>query len=404
MSKIPQKKLEVPLNWHVAPLGDLLISSDYGTSKSTNESEGVPVLGMSNINDGKVTVKNTKFVELSNEEIEKLKLNREDLLFNRTNSYEHIGKTGIFNSDGEYIFASYLVRLITDKNKVLPKFLNYYMNTEDSRRKLKRLATQGVQQVNINPSTLKRLFYVRLPQSLEEQQKISEILTSWEKAIELKDKLIEKKTTQKKGLMQKLLTGDVRTPGFNEKWREVKLGDVLKERKEVGFNELELLAITSSKGVVKRTEVDIKDNSSEDKSKYKRICPNDIGYNTMRMWQGVSGVSKYEGIVSPAYTILKPNKVDPLFMGYLFKLPKVIDLFRRHSQGLVNDTLNLKYSNFKAIKVRIPSDINEQLNISKILQTLDKEIDLLVKEKETLIDHKRGLMQLLLTGKVRVNV
>src|SRR5690625_3322055 len=132
--------------------------------------------------------------------------------------------------------------------------------------------------------------------TLKEQEKIASILSTWDKAIELKEKLIEQKKEQKKGLMQKLLMGEVRLPGFDEDWVEVKLGDVLKERRETGFNDLELLAITASRGVVKRTEVDIKDNSSADKSRYKRILPNDIGYNTMRMWQGVSGISRYEGI------------------------------------------------------------------------------------------------------------
>lgn len=237
------------------------------------------------------------------------------------------------------------------------------------------------------------------------EKKIASILSTWDKAIELKEKLIEQKKEQKKGLMQKLLTGEMRLPGFDREWKEVILGSVLKERKEIGFDYLELLAITSNKGVVRRTEVDIKDNSSEDKSKYKRILPNDIGYNTMRMWQGVSGVSKYEGIVSPAYTILIPTeKVNPEFIGYLFKHPKVVNLFKRHSQGLVSDTLNLKYENFKVIKLVMPLDIEEQKRISEVLLCIDKEIEALQREIAAFISQKRGLMQSLLTGKVRVKV
>jgi type I restriction enzyme S subunit len=89
-------------------------------------------------------------------------------------------------------------------------------------------------------------------------------------------------------------------------------------------------------------------------------------------------------------------------MGYLFKLPKVIDKFRRYSQGLVDDTLNLKYENFKVIKVKIPQDVNEQKAIAQILICVDKEIEFLEKELEALKQQKKGLMQLLLTGKVRV--
>lgn len=205
--------------------------------------------------------------------------------------------------------------------------------------------------------------------------------------------------------MQKLLTGKVRINGYKEEWKEVTLGSVFKERKDIGYENLELLAITSQKGVVKRSEVNIKDTSSEDKSKYKRICPNDIGYNTMRMWQGVSGVSKYEGIVSPAYTILIPTKnINSQFMGYLFKLPTVINLFKRFSQGLVDDTLNLKYENFKIIKVKIPGSLQEQEMIAEILNTLDEELSILNYEKELIHNQKQGLIQNLLTGKIRVKV
>ena len=82
----------------------------------------------------------------------------------------------------------------------------------------------------------------------------------------------------------------------------------------------------------------------DDKSKYLKICTGDIGYNTMRMWQGVSAYSYYEGIVSPAYTVLKPiNSIDSKYFSYLFKMPEIIFMFYRYSQGLVDDTRSLKY-------------------------------------------------------------
>ncbi|MBB6713404.1 restriction endonuclease subunit S [Clostridium gasigenes] len=239
--------------------------------------------------------------------------------------------------------------------------------------------------------------------SYDEQKKILLIYKTLEKNIILKEKIFKEKQNSKKGLMQNLLTANIRIKGFYKDWKHVKIGTVMKERREIGYNNLELLAITSSNGVVRRVEVDIRDNSSEDKSKYKRILPGDVGYNTMRMWQGVSGISKYEGIVSPAYTILKPiDKVNSEFMAHLFKLPQIINLFHRYSQGLVNDTLNLKYENLKGINVYIPQELGEQKEISKILNLADKEIDLLKKEIQLLKEQKKGLMQLLLTGRVRV--
>lgn len=263
--------------------------------------------------------------------------------------------------------------------------------------------SQGSTFEAISGSDIKN-FSILVP-TLKEQEKIAEILSTWDLAIEKQEQLIEKKKEFKKGLMQRLLSGEFRFKEFKDKWKTIKLGEAFKERKETGFVDLELLAITTANGVVRRTEVDVKDTSSEDKTKYKRILPGDIGYNTMRMWQGVSGLSKYEGIVSPAYTILKPmDNINSLYMSYLFKVPKIINLFYRHSQGLVSDTLNLKYENFKDIKVCIPDSIEEQKKIADVFANCDKEIKLLEKELEALNFQKKGLMQRLLTGEVRVKV
>lgn len=236
-----------------------------------------------------------------------------------------------------------------------------------------------------------------------EQKKIAEILTTQDKVIELKEKLLAEKQQQKKYLMQQLLTGKKRLMGFEGEWKKDNLGALFTERVETNCEHMELLAITGTQGVIPRSLLDLKDNSSEDKSKYLHICFGDIGYNTMRMWQGVSAYSNYEGIVSPAYTILKPkDEICAKYFSYLFKLPEIVFLFYRFSQGLVDDTRNLKYENFSKIKVKFPNDESEQEAISKVFEAVDKEIKLLqqnlVQEKQK----KKALMQLLLTGIVRV--
>ncbi|MCF0223653.1 MAG: restriction endonuclease subunit S [Fibrobacter sp.] len=183
-----------------------------------------------------------------------------------------------------------------------------------------------------------------------------------------------------------------------KEWTHAKLGSLFADRNEVDCSDKELLSITAERGVIPRSEIAGKDNSSEDKSKYKCIHVGDIGYNTMRMWQGVSALSAYEGIVSPAYTILNPQKdaFAPYF-AYLFKMRYLINLFYRNSQGLVDDTRSLKYEWFKNIEVCIPP-IEEQRKIAKILETQDRLIAL----KEKLIDQKQQqkkcLMQQLLSG------
>ena len=239
---------------------------------------------------------------------------------------------------------------------------------------------------------------------LAERRHIAEILTIQDKVIALKEKLLAEKQRQRKYLMQQLLTGKKRLPGFDGEWKQNKLGKLFAERSETICEHLELLAITGTQGVIPRSQLDLKDNSSEDKSKYLHICVGDIGYNTMRMWQGVSAYSNYDGIVSPAYTILKPsNGINAKYFAYLFKMPDVVFLFYRFSQGLVDDTRNLKYANFKKISVTYPADKEEQHAIVAVLEKADLEIDLLRQSIEQEKQKKKALMQLLLTGIVRVN-
>lgn len=280
------------------------------------------------------------------------------------------------------------------------KFLFYQL--QNSYHAIRRLSNTGNQE-NLNVEIIKN-FKILWPDELE-QQKIATILSTQDKVIELKEKLLAQKQQQKKYLMQQLLTGRKRLPGFCEKWTRKQLGELFENRVEINRSDLGLLAITSTRGILPRDCLDLKDNSSEDKSKYLRICPGDIGYNTMRMWQGVSAYSEYEGIVSPAYTILAPMEgVYSRYFAYLFKTQSVIFSFYRFSQGLVDDTRNLKYENFKKISVSIPSKVAEQRAIVQILSTADHEIELLQKSIEAEKQKKKALMQLLLTGKVRVRI
>jgi len=239
---------------------------------------------------------------------------------------------------------------------------------------------------------------------MEEQRKIAEILGVWDEAIEKQSRLIEYLVLRKRGLMQRLLTGRTRLTGFTTPWQKVKLGEICKERNETKCDHLSLLSITAERGVILQAESDKKDTSNDDKSKYKRICPNDIGYNTMRMWQGRSALSAMEGIVSPAYTIVTPKSgVDPLFISEVIKQPRVVYDFWTHSQGLVGDTLNCKFQDFSQVKVAIPS-LSEQKAIAEALTTADDEIATHRKKLNTLRLQKRGLMQQLLTGKTRVKI
>ncbi len=139
----------------------------------------------------------------------------------------------------------------------------------------------------------------------------------------------------------------------------------------------ELISVTINDGIKKFSVLGRHDNSNEDKSKYKKVCIGDIAYNSMRMWQGASGYSPYEGIVSPAYTVLSPLfGIDSKCMAYYFKRSDVIHTFQVNSQGITSDNWNLKYPALSEIKVPVSKSIEEQQQIATFLTRLDHLITL----------------------------
>ena len=214
-----------------------------------------------------------------------------------------------------------------------------------------------------------------LPQNLNEQRKIADFIIALERRIDAQQSLVDNLKKYKRGLLSQLISGK---RGFRQKqdWNLVKLGDIFMERNERANGGEELLAVTINAGVQKRSEIDLKDNSSDDKSNYKRVKIGDIAYNTMRMWQGASGASSYDGIVSPAYTVITPihpQQINILFWAQYFKYEPLIKTFQKFSQGLTSDTWNLKFPQFSEIKVLCPS-YDEQNLIATLLVSFDLRI------------------------------
>ena len=191
---------------------------------------------------------------------------------------------------------------------------------------------------------------------------------------------------------QGVIAPKLRFSGFSEDWELVRIGDVYAERSERGAENMDLLSVTMTEGVKMRSDIEGKDNSSEDKSNYKIVYTGDMVYNSMRMWQGASGISPYDGIVSPAYTILKPRiPISNGFFAALFKNERLINAFRKNSQGMTSDTWNLKYPQIETIKIHIPS-ISEQEKISEFIALVDAKI---AKQRilvDSLKKYKRGVI------------
>ena len=162
---------------------------------------------------------------------------------------------------------------------------------------------------------------------------------------------------------------------------------------------MELLSVTMNDGVKPRSEIEGKDNSSEDKSNYKIVRKGDMVYNSMRMWQGANGISLCDGIVSPAYTVLMPKQeINNGYFAALFKSVTLINEFRKNSQGMTSDTWNLKYPQIETIKVQIPS-VSEQDKVSELFSVLDERIATQAQLVESLKKYKRGVVRTLLSPK-----
>ena len=386
-----------PADWKRYAFGDLY------TEQKEPGNDDLPLLMVSihsGVSDGEVDeAELPKKVKRIEDKSQYKKAVSGDLVFNMMRAWQ--GAIGTVRTTG-MVSPAYIVAQPNDM--VYPPFMDYYARTPQMINQINR-QSYGVTDFR------KRLYWDSfapigcvLP-PIAEQRKISAILTAQDKVIALKEKRLAEKHRQKKYLMQQLLTGKKRLPGFNGAWKAERLGKLFLERKETNCEGLQMLAITGTQGIIPRKELDLKDNSSEDKTKYLRVRVGDIGYNTMRMWQGVSAYSDYEGIVSPAYTILKPSSsINAKYFAYLFKTPEIIFLFYRFSQGLVDDTRNLKYENFKKIEVIYPPQVEEQTAIAEVLSAADRELDLLRQDVEQERQKQKALVQLLLTGIVRVKV
>ncbi len=169
---------EIPAHWRLATVKDITSICQYGLSIPLNESGQYPILRMMNYDDGRIIANDLKYVDLDDADFNSFKLHKSDILFNRTNSADLVGKVGIFDLDGDFVFASYLIRLRADQKKILPDFLNYYLNSDLGQRRLLAYATPGVSQTNISAGSLKKVL-VPLP-PIEEQKQIVKVLNDLE--------------------------------------------------------------------------------------------------------------------------------------------------------------------------------------------------------------------------------
>jgi len=173
----PQKQTEigpVPESWEVKPLGDYLTEAQYGISAKGAETGRYAVLRMTNQQQGKIKGADLQYVELTPAQFAKFRVERQDILFNRTNSLELVERTAFFDLEGDFVFASYLIRLRTDSARLRPSFLNHYFNWDETQVRLKSIATRAVSQSNISATRL-RGFPVPVPSPVEQNEIVANV-------------------------------------------------------------------------------------------------------------------------------------------------------------------------------------------------------------------------------------
>ena len=199
----------VPDGWDVLPLDELLTRTQYGLSVRGEQTGNYGILRMTNQIEGKISTDKMQYVNISEKDFEKYRLQQGDVLFNRTNSLELVGRTAIFDIDGDFVFASYLIRVNADEEQLNPFFLNHYFNWDETQKRLKSIALRAVSQSNISATRL-RTFQVPVP-SLEEQDEIIANIDLINAKIEFHHKKKTLLEELSRTLLHQLMTGEVRT-------------------------------------------------------------------------------------------------------------------------------------------------------------------------------------------------
>lgn len=321
-------------------------------------------------------------------------------------TYRHMSDDDVFhfniNQTGGAILVSSEYPVFTSANGVAIGFLIPALNDTVRFRYFCRTQKLGGTRTRLY---LKNLSQYRLSvPCFQEQQKIAAILTTQDKVIELKEKRLVEKQRQKKYLMQQLLTGRKRLPGFSGEWTFPKAKEIFQSVSDKDHNgDLAVLSSTQDRGIVPRNEVDI-DIKYDACSlvNYKKVTKGNFVIS-LRSFQGGIEYSTYTGLVSPAYTVLASRQ--EISAEYYKQFFKSVDYINRLNVAVygIRDGKQISYGDFGRLRIPYPP-IKEQIAIAEVLTAADREMELLRQEIEQEKQKKKALMQLLLTGIVRVKI
>mgnify|MGYP000280807835 CR=1 FL=1 len=402
----------VPQEWNIRCLGDLLSRCTNGLTYNVSISNGIPVTRIETISTGEINYAKVGHIQNS-VGYEDFRMQKGDILYSHINSLSQIGKVAYYNGKKEIYHGMNL--LLLRANQCLNKqYLYYMLLTTYMRHMAQVIAKPAVNQASISTRDLKK---IKIPvPPLPEQQKIAEVLSTWDKAIEKQSQLIEKLELRKKGLMQQLLTGKKRLPGFNIPWKKIKLGEMgntyngLSGKNKDDFEQgnakfIPYINVFSNEKIDVNNLQCVKINPEDQQNmvKYGDIfftvsseTPDEVGMASVLL-EHLDNT--YLNSFCFGYRLKDFSTLSPFFAAYLFRT----EHFRHYMNILAQGSTRFNLSKKEVMKLRINIPvIKEQITIYKVLNTADREIELAQQKLDILRQQKHGLMQQLLTGKKRV--
>lgn len=396
----------------------LFIRNGYVYDTKTNDG-GCRITRIETISDGLIDTSKVGWTP-AEPRLNGYKLCKGDILLSHINSLTHLGKCAIFSSDEE-IFHGMNLLCLRVRDGWDPRFIFHFLRTSRARNHFHQRAKKAVAQCSLNAGDVGELEIPALP--LPQQQKLADILGTWDEALEKLNALIAAKDRRKQALMQQLLTGQRRLLGFDESqgrvettrhgtypadWSRVRLGEITIESaaRAANITEAVVLSCTKHRGLVPSEEYFGKRVYAADTSGYKVVRRGEFAYATNHIEEGSIGYQDVcdVGLVSPIYTVFRSREsVEDRYLFRLLKSSLLIHLYQMNTSASVDRRGSLRYEEFANIKVNLPAK-PEQRAIADVLDACDAELRLLRDQRSALDEQKRGLMQQLLTGKTRVSV
>ena len=426
---------KIPREWRVKKLGELVFEIYYGlTAKAVDQHTELRMLRTTDIKDNySVDWDSLPYCEITDNRrgnIQKYLLRKNDLVVSRAGT---TGMSILVDKDlNDVIFGSYLIKIKLNESVAYPKFIHYFMQSSLYWNQL--LPKQaGSTLKNISLPILKNILTPLPP--ISEQKLIPEILSTLDRAIEVVDAGVVRLEGLKKALMRELLTGRIRVREENGKpvfyretefqdteigkvpreWKVVRLENVLlllrnglnaKQNKDgIGYPITRIETISEEKIDVSKVGY-VSGLTGVDVEKY-RLIEGDILFSHINSLEHIGKAAINEGVPELLLhgvnlLLLRPDKkkVYPKFLLYLLHLYRERKVFWAIAKRAVNQA-SINQTELKNMKIFLPS-LNEQVRIAEILSTVDRAIELYREEGTRLDRLKRGLMDLLLTGRVRV--